>query len=288
MAASSSSSPSASHKDPDPADSHKEDQDIGPYGYGGYPLYAPATNETTSTRLPAYGSALQPGLYTPSPRKIGNPVPLGLSGFALTTFLLSCVNLGVINEPYIVVAPSYAYGGLVQLLAGMWEFALGNTFGATALSSYGGFWISIGIILQPGGGFQIAQSYTGTDFDTAFGLYIFGWFIFTFMLWLMTLRSTVFFSSLFGTVWIAFICLGAAYLDAANNETGAPNVPLTRAGGAFGMIAAFIAWYLCLAGLLDDGNSFFTIPVFHFPWSEKGRESRNKKREAKEENGHNV
>lgn len=96
----------------------------------------------------------------------------------------------------------------------------------------------------------------------------------------MTLKSTVAFSSLFMMVWIAFICLGTAYLDARNTADGHPHVGLTRAGGVFGMIAAFIAWYNMLAGLLEPSNSFFSVPVVHFPWSEKGRADRRKKSDA--------
>lgn len=142
-------------------------------GYWGYgPL---ARIDTTGERLPAFGGDFQPGLYKPPGRKFGNPAPLGLAGFALTTFLLSLVNLGTcgITSPSLVLAPAFAYGGLIQLLAGMWEFAQNNTFGATALSSYGGFWISLGIILTPGG-FEIAESYGGENymFYQAFGLYL--------------------------------------------------------------------------------------------------------------------
>lgn len=91
----------------------------------------------------------------------------------------------------------------------------------------------------------------------------------------MTLRSTVAFSSLFMSVWIAFICLGAGYCDAkTTNGVTTPNAGLIRAGGAFGIIAAFIAWWNMLAGIADPSNSFFLIPVAHFPWSEKGRKRR--------------
>ena len=91
---------------------------------------------------------------------------------------------------------------------------------------------------------------------------------------LCTLRSTVFFSALFGTVWISFLFQGCAYIDAQNNADQLPNVPLTRVGGAFGIVAGLIAWYLMFAGLADEVNSFFVVPVLHFPWSEKGREAR--------------
>ncbi|KAM0707635.1 hypothetical protein Q7P35_004281 [Cladosporium inversicolor] len=248
-----------------------------PYDYGGNPLAH--IHSTDSARLPAFGGAAQPGLYKPPKTQIANPAPLGLAGFALTTFLLSCVNLGVrgLSAPTIVIAPALVYGGFIQLLAGMWEIAVGNVFGGTALSSYGGFWIGLAIILIPGG-FEVEEAYGGATFDfySAFAFYIFAWFIFTFLLWLVTLKSTLAFSSLFAMVWIAFIFLGAAYLDAPNTADGHPNVGLTRAGGVFGMIAAFIAWYNMLAGIMEPSNSFFAVPVVHFPWSEKGRANRRK------------
>ena len=106
------------------------------------------------------------------------------------------------------------------------------------------------------------------------------------MFWLCTLRSTVFFSSLFATVWVSFLCLGISYLDAQNHPDGLPNLAWQKAGGGLGIIAAFLAWYNMLAGLLDPGNSFFLVPVIHFPWSEKGREDRKKAKQ--DENGESV
>jgi hypothetical protein len=81
-------------------------------------------------------------------RKFANPSPLGLMGFAATTFVLSMYNVSArgIHTPNVVLGMALGYGGLVQLLAGMWEFASGNTFAATAFSSYGGFWLSFGCI----------------------------------------------------------------------------------------------------------------------------------------------
>lgn len=92
-----------------------------PYDYGGNPLAHVATNDP-ELRLAAFGGEFQPGLYRPPNRKFANPAPLGLSAFALTTFVLSLINVNTkgIGEPNLVVAIAYAYGGLVQLLAGMW------------------------------------------------------------------------------------------------------------------------------------------------------------------------
>lgn len=92
-----------------------------PYDYGGNPLAH--VNTGGSVRLPAFGGEFQPGLYKNiADRKFANPAPLGLSAFALTTFVLSLINLGTegLTGPSIVIAPAFAYGGLVQLLAGMW------------------------------------------------------------------------------------------------------------------------------------------------------------------------
>jgi len=246
------------------------------YDYGGNPLAHVATNDST-VRMPAFGGEFQPGLYRAPKSSFGNPAPLGLSAFALTTFVLSLINMRArnVNEPNLVVAAAYGYGGLVQLLAGMWEMAVGNTFGATALSSYGGFWISFAIVLTPGG-FQIVSNLGGPTnplFLDSFGFFLMGWFIFTFLLLICTLKSTVAFFSLFFTLDLAFLCLGIGYLDRVD---GAPRIGAIKAGGVFGILAAFLAWYNALAGIADSTNSFFVIPVAHFPWSEKGRERRGK------------
>nr|CAG8569867.1 11345_t:CDS:2 [Entrophospora candida] len=156
--------------------------------------------------------------------KIANPAPLGLSAFALTTFVLSVHNAGspTITIPNIVVGLALFYGGLVQLLAGMWEFKTGNTFGATAFSSYGGFWLSFGVIFIPGFNIVAAYGDNKAQFETAVGIYLIGW----------TLS-----------------------LGKFTNET------VTKTGGIFGIITAFIAWYCALAGLLTPENSYFTLPV---------------------------
>jgi hypothetical protein len=99
-----------------PSSSNSDEYDAGHFG----PL---AHINTASSRYPAFGGDLQPGLYRlPKDRKIANPAPLGLCAFALTTFILGCINMQVrgVTEPNMVVGPAIAYGGLVQLCAGMW------------------------------------------------------------------------------------------------------------------------------------------------------------------------
>jgi succinate-acetate transporter protein len=133
--------------------------------------------------------------------------------------------------------------------------AVGNTFGATALSSYGGFWLSFAIILTPGG-FEIESALVAKSeaaFLNSFGLFLMGWFIFTFLLLLCTLRSTIAFFFLFFTLDMAFLLLGIGYLQ---NNGKAPQSGCIVAGGAFGLMAAFAAWYNAFAGIADSSNRF--------------------------------
>jgi succinate-acetate transporter protein len=254
------------------------------FNYGGNPLVH--AHDGNEPRLAAFGGEYQPGLYkSVENRKFANPAPLGLCAFALTTFVLSAINCGArgVNVPNVVVALAFGYGGLVQLLAGMWEMAVGNTFGATALSSYGGFWIAWALLFTPS--LNILGSYpsasapvAGDDPDmvaSALGFFLTGWFIFTTILLLCTLRSTVMFFLLFFTLDLAFLMLACSWYAADNGNADA-STKLQQAGGGFGMLAAFLAWYNAFAGIADSSNSFFLLPVFHFPWSEKAREARMK------------
>src|SRR5689334_9772492 len=81
----------------------------------------------------------------PATTGIADPAPLGLAAFALTTFLLSAKNAGWTHGTDAWLGYAFAYGGLCQLLAGMWEFRNRNVFGSTAFSTYGGFWIGLGL-----------------------------------------------------------------------------------------------------------------------------------------------
>ncbi|KAL2822717.1 GPR1/FUN34/yaaH family-domain-containing protein [Aspergillus cavernicola] len=266
--------PQATHAAPN-GNSTLSPEEQSRFGYG--PLSHVNTKEAV---LRPFGGEFQPGLYkSVEQRKFANPAPLGLSAFALTTFVLSAINMGArdITAPNIVVALAFGYGGLVQLLAGMWEMAVGNTFGATALSSYGGFWLSFAIVLTPGG-FNIEGGLIETGgeamFYNSFGLFLMGWFIFTTVLLFCTLRSTVAFFLLFFFLDLAFLLLGIGYIQ--RDSAGAPNPPVIKAGGFFGLMAAFTAWYNALAGIADSSNSFFVVPVAHFPWSPTGRARRQK------------
>ncbi|KAJ2802170.1 hypothetical protein H4R20_003384 [Coemansia guatemalensis] len=190
-------------------------------------------------------------------RKLANPAPLGLSAFALTTFVLSLHN-GAMGQPFgtppaIVLGLAFFYGGLCQLLAGMWEFAQNNTFGATAFSSYGGFWMSYAVIISPG--FNVLptlEEAEGTAKAHALGIFLLGWVIMTFIFFLANLRTNLGLCLLFAFLDITFILL------CAGDWTGAHNV--TKAGGYFGLFTALIAWYIAASDLINHNNSVFSLP----------------------------
>jgi len=181
---------------------------------------------------------------------VANPAPLGLSAFALTTFVLSSWNAGFFKTPFIVIGLALFYGGIVQLIAGLQEFRAGNTFGATAFCSYGGFWLAVGVIFTPTFG-VIALS--GKDFGTALGFFLLGWTIFTALMFLGTLRANIALIAVFGLLTLTFLALT---IGAFNTSSTFNNI-----GGYLGIITALAAWYTALAGVLASSRSVFKLPV---------------------------
>jgi len=195
-------------------------------------------------------------------RVLANPAPLGLFSFASTTFILSLINVQArhVVEPNIVVGMAVACGGLAQLLAGMWEFACGNTFGATAFSSYGAFWIAFALIFIPGTG--VIDAYTAPtanpgDLENAVGYFLAAWFIFTFLMFLASLRSSFALASLFFCLTLTFMFLMIGALTV--------KVKITKIGGGFGLLTAAIAYYTAASGLITQQASYFSLPVGDLP-----------------------
>ncbi|CAE6377314.1 Ammonia transport outward protein 2 OS=Saccharomyces cerevisiae (strain ATCC 204508 / S288c) GN=ATO2 PE=1 SV=1 [Rhizoctonia solani AG-1 IB] len=193
-------------------------------------------------------------------RKLGNPAPLGLISFAATTLMLSLYNIQTrhITVPNVVVGMAFGVGGLTQLLAGMWEFGAGNTFGATAFSAYGGFWFSYGIILYPGSG--VLDAYNGdksNQLNDALGIFLLVWFIITFIMFFGTFRASVSLAALFFFLDLTFLLL---MIGEFMQKT-----QVTQAGGVIGAITAFIAFYTGAAGLYSPDASYFILPVGDLP-----------------------
>jgi succinate-acetate transporter protein len=179
-----------------------------------------------------------------------DPGPLGLAAFALTTFILSMFNAGLVShagEP-VVLGVALAYGGIAQLLAGMWEFRTGNTFGAVAFTSFGAFWISYFVLVTFDVGGIPAESVSA-----ALGLYLIAWGIFTAYMFIASLRTTAAIAVVFILLAVTFFLLG---IGNANESDG-----LVEAGGWFGLATAAAAWYASFAAVTNSTFGRTVLPV---------------------------
>jgi succinate-acetate transporter protein len=170
---------------------------------------------------------------------IADPAPLGLAAFALTTFMLSTVNAGWLPatvEPA-VFGLALAYGGIGQFAAGIWEFAKGNTFGATAFCSYAGFWLSFWYLT----GHTDFGDAAPKDIDHAVGMYLLVWGVFTAY---MTVAAT----RVSGAVLAVFVLLTITFLVLAWGEFAGSD-GIHKLGGYLGLLTAIAAWYASFAGV---------------------------------------
>jgi len=179
-----------------------------------------------------------------------DPGPLGLAAFAMTTFVLSMFNAQLVSdagEP-VVLGLAFAYGGLAQLLAGMWEFRTGNTFGAVAFSSFGAFWISFFLLVT-----FFAPSIPPADAGHAIGLYLWAWAIFTTYMFIASLRPT-------GAVALVFFLLAITFVLLGIGNSGG-NEDITKIGGYVGLATAAAAWYASFAAVINSTFGRTVAPV---------------------------
>ena len=186
---------------------------------------------------------------------IADPAPLGLAGFALTTFLLSAKNAGWMSSAggLTFVGYAFGYGGLVQLLAGMWEFRNRNVFGCTAFSSYGGFWIGLYFwIIYLSGSDKPAQ------FNHDLGWILLAFAIFNTYMLIFSTQTTKAVFAVFLTLELTEI-VGAI----ANFEAGAHTTPtgLVKTAGYIGILTALCAWYASAAGVANGMGGKLKLPV---------------------------
>lgn len=216
-----------------------------------------------SDLMEAFGGDMNPGLMVPPSHHFANPAPLGLCAFALTTFVLCTCTAKAqgITITNVVVGPAMFYGGIVQVMAGIWEIACENTFGGTALSSYGGFWMSYGAINIPWFGIQDAYKGNEEQFANAMGFYLLAWSIFTYGLCICTMKSTVMFFLLFFLLGHTFLLLS---IGSFSGKEG-----ITRAGGILGIVVAFVAWYNAFAGITEKHNSYVVLGSIPLPSNER-------------------
>lgn len=203
-----------------------------------------------SDLISASGGDLWPSIHFPPPRRFGNAAPLGLMAYANITFLVALINIHTrhVTEPNIGIILAYSFGGFAQICAGVWEIACENTFGATTLSGMGAFWIEYGILLTPGFGIAEAYSKYPGQFKNAQGLFLITWAMFSYMLMVCTIRSTIAFFGLFFAAGTTLV------LQACYCFTG--NIGLLKASGWIGIVTAFFAYFNAMMGLVTYENSY--------------------------------
>ncbi len=184
---------------------------------------------------------------TPS---VADPAPLGLAAFALTTFLLSIFNAGWTRGTVAFLGFALAYGGVAQLLAGMWEFRNRNVFGATAFSTYGAFWIGVAVyflLVVP----QFKPTAAELSNDLAWIAVAFVIFNTYMLLWSLFVNPAVF--AVFLTLQVTFILLAIGNFDSSTN--------IVKAGGIAGVVTAAVAWYASAAGVINGMAARHVLPV---------------------------
>lgn len=178
--------------------------------------------------------------------KLANPAPLGLAGFAFTTWMLSMVNAGWYTGAGVplVLALAFAYGGSCQLLAGILEFPRGNTFGTVAFSSYGAFWWSFALFIE----------FFSDKVPGAFvGWYLFVWGVFTFYMWIATFRANTALQLVFLFLWVTFILLAVG--------TWTHIGFVSKLGGYAGLVTAVLAFYLSAAEVINEAYGRSVLPI---------------------------
>ncbi len=182
--------------------------------------------------------------------KPADPGPLGLAAFAMTTFVLSMCTANIVGEKGtpVVLGLALMYGGLAQLLAGMWEFRTGNTFGAVAFTSFGAFWLSFWALNV------FYAKDIGGNVGHALGLYLWGWAIFTSYMAVAALRTS-------GAILLVFVLLAVTFvLLAIGNDSGSKTV--LHWGGYVGIATAAAAWYASFAAVINSTFARTVLPVF--------------------------
>ncbi|MDX6375533.1 MAG: uncharacterized protein QOD98_4521 [Nocardioidaceae bacterium] len=190
--------------------------------------------ETTQSRPT---EAVQPAAPAFRAASIADPAPLGLAAFALTTFILSMTNTGLFHVEPVVFGLAFAYGGIAQFAAGMWEFAKGNTFGATAFASYGAFWVSFWWLT----GHTDLSEATGDQAAHEIGLYLLAWGIFTAYMSVAATRVSGAVLAVFVLLTLTFVVLAIANFAVSDG--------IVKVGGWLGVATALAAWYASFGGV---------------------------------------
>lgn len=177
-----------------------------------------------------------------------NPAPLGLMGFGMTTVLLNIHNAGFFELDAMILAMGIFFGGMAQVVAGIMEFKKNNTFGTTAFTSYGFFWMAlVGLNILPEMGYGVPAN------SLSMAAFLFMWGVFTFFMFIATLKISKALQVVFGTLALLF------FLLAIGNFTGSALI-LTIAGYE-GIICGFTAIYAAMAQVINESYGKEILPI---------------------------
>jgi uncharacterized protein len=203
-------------------------------------------------------SSDRPGVTLVEGTPVADPAPLGLAGFALTTFLLSGHNASFINDA-IWIGPALFYGGLAQFCAGMWEFRNRNVFGATAFSTYGGFWMGLGaIVILADVSKTFAASLTAANINNALAWFLFAFAVFNTYMLIASARVNTAVFMVFLTLEVTEILLVIGFFKMSHDPS---STWVLHAGGWAGIVTAGVAWYASAAGVWNGVAGRVMLPV---------------------------
>ena len=220
--------------------------------------YTDSNSRTTYDRFLEFERLMK--VYPGTMVRLHNATPIGFCAFSLTLFVYAMYMAGatvpISTSPAIAMGLALFYGGLIELLAGLYELRLGNNFYALAFCSYAGFWFGLGS-LYVSGSFNFSANITdATALNNAMGVFFLAWTIFTLAMLISSVRTNI-----VSVVFFFFLLLTYVLLTASYFLNG--HLDLRRAAGAIGIFTAVVGWYKAFASLLRKGdNAYFNLPLF--------------------------
>ena len=203
-------------------------------------------NMTNPVAPAASATAPSAPATAPAASPLADPGALGLGAFALTTFVLSMSNTGLVPSSIAVLGLALFYGGIAQVVAGIWELRNGNTFGATAFTSFGAFWLAFWYLESTGGNVEAGAAGMGT--------FLLAWTIFTMYMTVVAKKTN-------GSIFMVFVALSITFaLLTIGAYTGI--TAIHQLGGWFGILTALLAWYGSFAVVYNATASRAALPVW--------------------------
>ncbi|QLQ78232.1 hypothetical protein HG537_0A04790 [Torulaspora globosa] len=195
----------------------------------------------------------------PRAQRLANPVPLGLASFSFCCLVLSLVNARVrgVTVNQLLVSSFLFFGGAIELFAGLLCFVTGDTYAMTVFSAFGGFWISWGCVFMDQFGVAAAYADDPKMFQNVTGFFLAGWAVFTFLVWLCSMKSTWGLFLLLGFLELTFLMLCIGSFIGSDK--------CLMAGGYFGILSSCCGWYSLYCGISNQDNGYMPLRAYPMP-----------------------